>query len=86
MMVFHKCKGKNVALPASEELESGTAESCLVALLPSLTASLPLSSLHFCPALLEGAHSRVGSYTPPPSVSKAAERILVLVLISQGTV
>lgn len=56
---FTKPKGEKFSL-ASEELESGTAKSCMpVAALPSLTASLPLSP----PS--SGQFSVRGSTQPP---------------------
>lgn len=64
---FTKPKGEKFS-PAPEELESGTAKSC-VWLFSPLTAALPLSSLLLVSSWLEGAHSCPGSHFPPPNVN-----------------
>lgn len=66
---FTKPKGEKFS-PASEELESGTAKSCLwLFSLPSQLLFLFLFSSSSQFSLLEGAHSCPGSYFPPPNVN-----------------
>lgn len=65
---FTKPKGEKFSL-ASEELESGTAKSCLRLFSPlsQLLFLFLLSLGQF--SLLEGAHSCLGSYFLPPNVN-----------------
>lgn len=65
---FTKPKGEKFSL-ASEELESGTAKSCLQLFSPlsQLLFLFLLSLGQF--SLLEGVHSCLGSYFLPPNVN-----------------